>query len=437
MNPPSVSPIRRSIRRHMVSGLVVAGVLVFGLGGWATTTQLSGAVIANGLLVVESNVKKVQHPTGGVVGELRVRDGDEVKAGDIVVRLDETVTRANLAIVTKALDELMARRARDEAERDGQNSVVFPRELLDRASDPDVANLVAGEKRLFEIRRSAREGQKAQLKERIAQLKEEITGVSQQVATKGREIELIARELKGVRELWQKNLVALNRLTTLERESARIEGESGQLVATMAQAKGKIAEIELQILQIDQDLRTEVSKEIADIRGKTSEYVERKVTALDQLKRIDIRAPIDGKVLQLAMHTVGGVINAGEPIMLVVPKADLLTVEARISPQDIDAVRVGQDALLRFSAFNRRTTPEILGKVSVVSADVSQDQKTGAWFYTARIALGESELAALGGDLRLMPGMPVEIFIQTGERTALSYLVKPLTDQIQRAWRER
>src|SRR5215218_5030571 len=337
---------RRSIRRHLVAGVALVVLLAGGVGGWAATTEFAGAVIAPGNLVVETNVKKVQHPTGGVVGELRVRDGDPVKAGDVVVRLDDTVTRANLAIVVKSLDELSARQARLEAERDGAQAPSFPAELLARRNDPEVARLIAGEQKLFETRRSARQGQKAQLKERVGQLQEQISGLNDQIAAKKREIALIGEELKGVRELWNKNLIPIQRVTALERDAARLEGERGALVSTIAQIKGKITETELQILQIDQDLRTEVGKELAEIRGKGSELVEKKVAAADQLKRIDIRAPQAGTVHQLAVHTVGGVVTPSEPLMLIVPMADVLTVEVKIAPQDIDQVRVGQKAVL-------------------------------------------------------------------------------------------
>jgi HlyD family secretion protein len=256
------------------------------------------------------------------------------------------------------------------------------------------------------------------------------------VVAKASEIDLINQELEGVRELWRKKMIPITRLTALERDAARIQGERGALVATSAQAKGKITETQLQILQIDQDLRSEVSKELAEIRAKTSELIEKRVAAEDQLKRIDIRAPQDGRVHQLTVHTVGGVISAGEAIMLVVPGGDVLTVEARIAPNDIDQIQVGQHAVLRFSAFNRRTTPEINGEVGRVSADITQDQKTGTSFYTVRIMLPDSEIGRLSG-ARLVPGMPVEAFVQTGERTAISYLIKPMSDQVMRAWRER
>jgi HlyD family secretion protein len=425
-----------ALRRSVIGGTAVAALLVFGVGGWAATTEIAGAVIAGGSLVVDSNVKKVQHPTGGVVGELRVREGDAVRAGDVVVRLDETVTRANLAVITSGIDELTARQARLKAEQDSREAVSFPAELVARKTDPTIAALINEESRLFGLRRAARHGQQAQLKERIAQLREQIQGMGEQVASKKRETDLIGQELKAVRELWQKNLVQLNRVTALERDEARLQGERGALLSNIAQSKGKISETELQILQIEQDHRTEVGRELAEIRGKLAELSEKRVAAEDQLNRVDVRAPQDGVVHQLAVHTVGGVVGQGEPMMLIVPKADNLTVEAKIAPQEIDQVRIGQNAVLRLSAFNQHTTPELNGEVKMVSADTSQDQKTGLSFYTVKIALPEHEIARLGG-LKLVPGMPVESFIQTGDRTAFSYLTKPLTDQMNRAWREK
>jgi len=427
---------RRSIRRNILAGLTVFGILAIGVGGWAGTTQLSGALIASGSIVVDSNVKKVQHPTGGVVGELRVRDGDRVRVGDIVARLDQTVTRANLATVTKGLDELFARKARLIAERDGRSTIPFPDLLTSRAKEPDVAQIMEGEHKLFELRQTSRLGQKSQLREQAGQLNEEIVGmIDQQKAKKG-EIELINRELEGVRELYKKNLVQLTRLTQLEREATRVEGELAQLVAAVAQAKGKIAENELKIIQIDQDLSSEVAKEMREIDSKIGEFVERKITAEDQLQRVDIRAPQDGTVFQLSVHTVGGVISPGEAIMLVVPDADSLTVEAKVNPQDIEQVQIKQKAVLRFPAFNAATTPEINGEVSRISADINSDQRTGQSYYIIRISIQLDQLARMG-NVKLVPGMPVECFIQTGERTILSYLLKPLRDQLMRNFRER
>jgi HlyD family secretion protein len=430
------SATRRSMRRHLVAAIVVVLTLVVGVGGWAATTAISGAVVASGSVVVDSNVKKVQHPTGGIVGELLVRDGDRVHAGDIVVRLDETVTRANLAIVTKGLNELTARKARLESERDGLDTITFPAQLVADAADPDRAAAMDSERKLFNLRKTARSGQKAQLRERIAQLGEEITGLTAQQNSKAKEIALIERELAGVRELWKQNLVPLTRLTALEREAARLDGERGQLIAAAAQAKGKIAETELQILQIDQDIASDVAKELREVDGKIGEFVERKVTAEDQLKRTDIRAPQDGTVFQLAVHTVGGVITAGDPIMLIVPDADNLSVEVKVNPQDIDQLQLNQKAVLRFSAFNARSTPEIEGTVTRISADTSTDQRTGQNYYTIRIAMAADQVERLG-DVKLLPGMPVEAFVQTGDRTMFSYLIKPLHDQFVRAFREK
>jgi HlyD family secretion protein len=431
-----VSQSRRSIRLHALAGLVIVAVLVGGVGGWAGTMKLSGALIAPGSVVVDSNVKKVQHPTGGIVGELRARDGDRVKAGDVVVRLDDTVTRANLAIVTKGLNELMARKARLESERDGATSIVFPADLLARVNDPDAVSAIESERRLFDLRRTARVGQKEQLRQRIEQLKEEVRGYRAQQEAKTKEIELIEREMVGVRDLWKQKLIPINRVTELERQAARLEGESAQLIAQTAQVGGKIAETELQIIQIDRDLSSEVAKETREIDGKLGEFVERKVTAEDQLKRIEIRAPQDGTVFQSTVHTVGGVITAGDPIMLIVPETDNLTVEAKVAPQDIDQVKIGQIALLRLSAFNQQATPEINGSVTRISADASSDQRTGMTYYTIRIAMPPEEVAKLG-EVTIIPGMPVEAFVQTGERTMLSYFLKPLSDQLKRAFRQR
>jgi HlyD family secretion protein len=433
----TISPeMQRILRRQTRAIAAAALLLVIGLGGWAATTEFSGAVIASGQLFVDSNVKKVQHPTGGVVGTLHVHEGMRVGAGDIVVRLDDTQTRANIAIVVKALNELAARQAREEAERDGADTVTFPADLSARRDDPDVAKAVAGELRQFEIRRGARDGQKAQLRERTVQLRQEIGGYEAQIASKEKQIDWITKELVGVNELWEKNLIPYMRVTSLERDKERLAGERGQLIAAIAQGKGKITETELQILQVDQEMRTEVGKDLAEIRAKTAELVERKVAAEDALKRVDIRAPIDGLVHQLTVHTVGGVIAPGEAIMLVVPMAESLQVEAKVAPQEIDQLRIGQPAVLRFVAFSQRTTPEIDGVVTRISADVTEDPKTGTRYYTIRIGVSESEIPRLGS-VKLVPGMPVEALIQTSPRTVMSYLVKPFHDQLARAFREK
>ncbi|TMJ14855.1 MAG: HlyD family type I secretion periplasmic adaptor subunit [Alphaproteobacteria bacterium] len=426
----------RSIRLHLIIGLAVVVILAGGLGGWASTAEISGALIAPGQIVVESNVKKVQHPTGGVVGEVLARDGDIVKSGDILVRLDDTVTKASLAIVTKNLDAQWARAARLEAEQRGLDKITFPPQLTSRISEPDVKSLILSETKLFEVRVNGRTGQKAQLRERITQLNEEIAGLAAQEKAKDQEIALVEKELAGVRDLYDKHLVQISRLTTLERDAARLNGERAQYIASRAQAKGKITETELQIIQVDKDMVSEVSKDLRETNDKIGEFVERKVTAEDQLRRIDIRAPQDGMVLQSTVHTVGGVITAGDAVMMIVPQADDLQVEAKVNPQDIDKLQIGQKTLLRLSAFNQRTTPELNGVVSRVSPDVTTDQRTGQSYYTIRVTMPPQEVARLG-EAKLIPGMPVEAFVQTGDRTLISYLMKPLSDQLMRAFREK
>jgi membrane fusion protein, type I secretion system len=427
---------RLSIRSHMIVGLVLVLVVAGGFGGWASTVPISGALIAPGAVVVDSNVKKVQHPTGGVVGEVRVRDGDTVKAGDIVVRLDETVVKASLAIVVKTLNGLWARAARLEAEQRGLDKIKFPSMLTDRADDPDVRDVMASETKLFEVRVYGRTGQKSQLRERVTQLNEEIAGLTAQEQAKDKEIALVEKELIGVRQLYDQHLVQISRLTTLERDAARLSGERAQYIASRAQAKGKITETELQIIQVDKDMVSEVSKDLRETNDKIGEFVERKVTAEDQLRRIDIRAPQDGMVLQSTVHTIGGVITAGDAIMMIVPQADALSVEAKVNPQDIDKLKIGQKTLLRLSAFNQRTTPELNGLVTRVSADVTTDQRTGQSYYTIRVSMPPDEVARLG-EAKIIPGMPVEAFVQTGDRTMMSYLMKPLSDQFMRSFRER
>jgi HlyD family secretion protein len=427
---------RLSIKQHLIVGLSVVVLLAGGLGGWASTAEISGALIAPGSIVVESSVKKVQHPTGGVVGEVRAHDGDVVKAGDVLVRLDDTVTKASLAIVTKNLDGLWARAARLEAEQRGLDKITFPPMLTSRADDPDVKGIMASETKLFDVRVNGRIGQKAQLRERITQLNEEIAGLAAQEKAKDQEIQLVEKELTGVKDLYDKHLVQLTRLTTLERDAARLSGERAQYIAQRAQAKGKITETELQIIQVDKDMVSDVSKDLRETNDKIGEFVERKVTAEDQLRRVDIRAPQSGMVLQSTVHTVGGVITAGDAIMLIVPQADDLQVEAKVNPQDIDKLQVGQKTLLRLSAFNQRTTPELNGVVTRVSPDVTTDQRTGQSYYTIRVSMPPQEVARLG-EVKLIPGMPVEAFVQTGERTMLSYLIKPLSDQLMRAFREK
>jgi HlyD family secretion protein len=425
-----------SIGRHIKLGLAVVVLLLGGMGSWAVLTKLAGAVIAPGTLVVENNVKKVQHPTGGIVKELRVKEGDSITAGDLLILLDGTQARANLDIILGGLDELAVRKARLEAESEADEEVAFPAELTAREHEPGLGKILSGEQNLFALRKAERIGQKRLLGERIAQLGKEVEGFSAQAGAKEREIALVAKELTGTRQLYRQGLMTLSRLTDLERTAARLEGERGQLIAATAEANGKIAEMELEIIQIDQKMRSEVGSQLADLRTKLSELEERKTAAQDQLDRLAIKAPQSGTVHELTVHTIGGVVQAAEPLMLIVPSATALAVDAKIAPREIDRVHAGQKVALRFSNFNQRTTPEIDGELVRVSADVSEDLRTGLSYYTARIDIPVDQLSRLG-TVKLLPGMPVETFIATEERTVLSYLVKPLSDQVMHAFRQQ
>jgi HlyD family secretion protein len=431
---------RLEIRKLNFIGLALVVLLVGGAGGWAATSQLAGAVIASGTIVVESNIKKVQHPTGGVVGEILVREGSVVEEGQIVLRLDDTMTKATLGVVRSQLDELLAREARLLAEREEAEHIVFSPQIASRRGEPSLTTALAGEEKLFESRRTARTGQRAQLRERVAQMGEEIRGLAAQQASKEAEITLIGKELVGVAELYGKNLVSISRYTQLQRDETRLHGERGHLIAEIARARGKISETELQIIQLGQDFRTEVLKDLRDAQGKIAELKERVTAAEDQLRRVDLRAPQAGVVHQLAAHTVGGVIATGEIIMQIVPRADELVVEAKIAPQDIDQVEPGTKVNVRIMAGNQRTTPEVTGVVTRVSADLTREQQQGGQpalaYYTVRITLPADQVARLT-DIRLVPGMPAEAYIQTSERTPLQYLLKPLEEQIARTFRER
>jgi HlyD family secretion protein len=430
------------IRRLMVVGLAMTAVLLGGFGGWATTSELSGAVIASGTVIVESVDKKVQHPTGGVVKEILVHDGSTVEEGQVVVRLDDTVTRSSLGVLRSQFDENTARRARLLAERDGADAITFPETTRARSKEASIATAINGEEKLFTSRREARAGQRAQFRERISQSNEEIRGVSAQQAAKEKEINLISQELEGVTELYSKNLVTISRYNQLQRDQTRLEGERGQSIAEIARARAKISETELQIIQVDQDFRTEVLKDLRDVDGKIAELTDKMVAAEDQLNRVDIRAPRSGVVHALSVHTVGGVISNGETIMTIVPQGDDLIVEAKVMPNQIDQIAEGAPTEVRINAGNQRTMPELHGSLIHVSADSTRDPPApGAppaaqTYYLARVSLPKSEIDRLG-EFHLMPGMQAEIFIQTTARTPMQYLLKPLREQVAHVFRER
>jgi HlyD family secretion protein len=415
--------------------VLIAGIAVF--GGWAILIPMSGAVVVPGTLVVESDLKKIQHPAGGVVANIPVHDGMHVRAGDLLLRLDETQLRANAQVVAQQLDQMRVRLARLIAERDGVKQPQMPHELASRSGDSDIGRLWASEVSLFNSRAAARRSAKELLSGNVAQLGEQISGLDAQAKSKTAQRDLISGELEGVDSLYQKGLVPLTRKTSLQREAARLDGERGQVVAAIAEAKSKISEAELKAVKIDQDFHTEVMKDLREAQDKTAELVEKTAAAEDLLRRVDLRAPTNGIVHQLSVHTIGGVIAPGEVVMEIVPESDELQIEAKLPPQEIDHVHRGQRAYARFSAFNQRTTPQLEGAVSYVSADLSRERPVNgnpsAGYYTVRVTLPPSERRRLGG-LQLVSGMPVEVFLQTGSRTLMSYLLKPISDQLARTF---
>lgn len=427
------SRVGRAFEGELRTGLRILAITLLLGGCWMVFMPLAGAVVVPGNLVVQSNVKQIQHPTGGVVAEIRVQNGSRVNAGDLLVRLDAIQARASLQVVTKQLDEVRARVARLTAERDGLAGL---KNLALGTGDIGIGNLMESEAQLFEARLSARQSQKELLESQASQFGEQISGFEAQMDSKAKQLDLIRGELVGVQDLYDKRLVPLTRLTTLQREAARIEGERGQLMSAIAETKSKIDASKLQIVRIDQDFRSDVVKELNEAQAKEAELAERGIAARDLLDRIEIHAPASGVVNQLSIHTIGGVVRAGETILEIVPDADDLQVEARVNPNDIDHVRTGQNAFVRFTAFNQRTTPQLNGTVSYVSADTGHDQQTNAAYFTVRIVLAEGERRRLNGQ-QLLAGMPAEVFMQTGSRTMMSYLLDPIADQMRRAFVER
>jgi HlyD family secretion protein len=411
-----------------VAAILVA--LLLSLLVISANVRLAGAVIAEGLVSVQSSVKKVQHPTGGVVSEIRVKDGDRVAAGQVLLALDATAPGANVAIVSDAVDELTAKEARLEAERDSRARLIFP----PMGASSAAKRARSDEARLFEIHLTAREGERAQLRQRIVQLTEQVRSYSEGEKSKTRQIELINSELVGVRQLFKQDLVPISRLNALEREAAQLSGDIAQLGASTAEARGKMSETELQIIQVDKAARAEAGNQLGDVQAQLAQLQQKRVTAQQEFKRVEIRAPQDGVVDHMTIHTVGGVISPGESLMIIVPDRETLHVEAHIRPTDVDHVRVGQSAMLRFSAFDQRTTPEIKGVVTHVSAEAQTEEKTGSSFYVVDLSMPAVQLVR--EKMKLVPGMPVETFIETDTRTILSYILKPLADQLKRAFRE-
>ncbi|UIJ78764.1 MULTISPECIES: HlyD family type I secretion periplasmic adaptor subunit [Rhizobium] len=430
-----ISESKRSLNRHVAVVGVLSIALVCGIGGWAATTELSSAVIGEGVIVVDGDVKKVQHLTGGIVSELLVAENDHVTAGQVLIRLDGTTTRANLSIVESTLAQLYARRARLKAEQIGAESFEVEENISDLTSSTSAEKLLDGEQKLFDSRRTALIGMKSQLASRKDQLGEQVKGLVVQINATNDALGLIEQELEGIDTLYKKGLVTLQRLNTLKRARADLQGNSGQEIAAKAEAEGKAIEIDRQSIQLDEDRRSEIAKDLTDVEAQIAEYEERRGTALDQLHRLDITAPLTGRVHELSVHTVNGVIDPGQTLMLVVPENNELTVEAKVATRDIDQVHVGQSVDVRFSAFDQRTTPDVSGEITSIAPDIVKDERTGISYYPLRVKPKAESIARMK-TIKLYPGMPAEVFIKIGDRTVISYLTKPLTDQMQHVFRQ-
>jgi HlyD family secretion protein len=426
----------QGLKRMTRNGLIAIAVLVFGCGGLMALLPMAGAVIAPGEVSVETQVKQISHPFGGVAGEILVRDGDRVKEGDVLIRLDDTVAGANAEYTGLSLDQLLAKEARLRAVRDGAASVSFPAELHARAAeDPFVASVMRDEARGFALGRQSRGDMLNQLQARISQTQAEITSLQSRAAAYDRQASLIGQELAQTRELYENSLSTLDRVNALERAQVGVQAERSSALAGITEAQARIGELRTQMAGLGSENRSQAALELAQVQALISESRQRAVTAGDTNDRTAIRAPQSGYVNRLAVHTIGGVVPPGQVLMEIVPDSDQLVVEANVAITDIDNVAIGQPAFMRFTALSMRTTPELQGKVVQVDPNRTVDEATGMAYYTARVEISEEEFAKLG-DAQLTVGMPVEVFIQTGQRTILNYILRPLSDQLNRALRE-
>lgn len=436
--PPPAKTDRQTdgLSRHILAGYVLIGTMLALIFGWMANTSLAGAVVGAGKVVVQSDEKLVQHPTGGVVGHIYVQEGATVKEGDLLLRMDDTAVRANLDILEGDLSTLKARLARLKAERDGAKDIAFPDDMRLKPTDADRDSMHT-ETQVFHARREALANHKNQLTQRISQLREQVKGNALLLESRGKELKLIGDALVTSKAMLDKQLATRTQGIQYAQTVARLEGDYGNLIAENGRLKAQISETEFQRSGLEDEMRADILKELRDTEAKIAEDLSRRINARDQLSRVEIRAPATGLVHEMVVHTVGGVVNAGETIMKIVPDHLPLLMEVRINPTDIDQIHVGQKAVLKFPAFNRAKTPEINGTIILVGADASIDRQTGRGYYEVRIApeadMGD-KLAKLG--ITLVPGMPAEAFMETDERTTLSYLLKPVTDQIAHAFRE-
>lgn len=433
-----IDKLERRLRLHFWFTAIVSLSIFAGLAASATIFQISSAVVASGVVVVEGNTKRVQHREGGIVDAIWVRDGMEVEAGDPLIRLDDTLVQANLTIVQKQLLEQKAQLARLRAERDEAQAIDFSaiETTLSSMWRAEWDDIQQSQTQLFIARRQSLEGRTKQLAEQINQLESQTTGLQRQVEAKERELSLIKQDIEVNEGLHEKKLFTRSALNLLKRDEAELQGEHGVLISQIAQVRQVIGEKQILVLQVREEFRSQLLENYQQTRSKIAQLEEQEVSIQDALTRVEIKAPRKGIVHQLNVHTIGAVVTPGEVIMMIVPKEDNLIIEARIDPRQIDRISAQQEARIRFPSFDQRTTPELHGTLQTVSADLVTDQKSGLSFYRVRLGIDEMEVGKLEGKT-LIPGMPAEVYLQTGDRSILSYLVKPLTDQIAHAFRER
>ncbi|MEN9011760.1 MAG: HlyD family type I secretion periplasmic adaptor subunit [Yoonia sp.] len=425
---------RWSAKGPMTLGLIALLVLVGGFGTWAVMAQITGAVIASGQIEVDRNRQVIQHPDGGVVSAILVEEGDTVAKGDTLIKLDASLLQSELAVVEGQLFEILARRGRLEAERDDLDAPTFDPLL---ASSPQSAALIAGQTNLFDARRDSRDRAIEQLQQRSAQIESQLDGITSQQDALGTQAALIAQELEDQQKLLAQKLIQASRVLGLQREEANLLGRMGELTAQAAQAAERATEIEIQILTLSTTRREEAITRLRDLMFSELELAERRRTLRQQLDRLDIRAPVSGIVYGMTVFAEQSVVRAAEPVMFLVPQDRPLVIATKVQPTDIDQINLGQEVTLRFSAFDQRRTPELLGTVTLVSADIFRDEATQLSFYQAEVQLDDGEIEKLPDDMVLIPGMPVEAFVRTADRSPMDYLLKPLADYFAKAFREQ
>ena len=431
---PVLEDPQEGLRRSFRMGLITIGILIFGLFALSALIGTRGAVVGSGEVTVASRVKKIAHPSGGVIAAVNVREGQRVKKGDVLMRLDDTVAGASASAAGNTFEQLAAAAARLEAERDGTPDPRFPAVLTQNPSPAKQAAMDEA-RGLFMLRRSAHQNELAQIEERIRQTQQEINSLHAQRAAAQKQVQLVRPELEGLRSLRDRQLVTVNRLNQIERTAVDLQGTVASYDAQVAQARARIAELRQSAMQLMQNFRTQAGVELVDVQTRLNDSRVQSASASDAYNRSLVRAPYDGVVEKMAYTTVGGVIPPMETIMEIVPTQDALTIEAKVSPYDIDQLGIGQAATMRFSAFNAQTTPQINGKLGHISSERVNDERTGQSWYKVQVEVSDKERHRLG-NLKLVPGMPVEVFIQTRERSLLSYITKPLRDQFSRAFRE-